>query len=174
MRCLRCVLLAVVPTENESADVDSAAVERGDTGDSDAENALYRGVLELRHTEGHTLRQHPGQDEPHDGAGGGRPLLLRGDGRARLLLRHLRLAVQPAHEEAARRHPRLRREAALRAGSGLRLHGPGRVPLVVGVLQETLHRLLALRQQQQQQQRQGPVPPAAACQTGPATAADLT
>jgi hypothetical protein len=151
---LPCFRFPLHLTETESADVDAAAAEGGDTGDSDAEDAVHGGLRALRHPQGHALRQHTGQDEPDDGSGGGGAVVPGGDRGVGVLLRHIRLPVQPADQEAAPGDTGVRGEVAEGQGSGVRVHGAGGVPVVVGVLQETLDSLAELRVAQQQQQQQ--------------------
>lgn len=91
--------------------MDAARSPGSDRGCGYSEDALHPGVHEIRNTERHIVRQHPGKDEENDGPGGSGSELERGNGRARILLRHQRQSVQSSDEKVAERDPQLRGKA---------------------------------------------------------------
>lgn len=135
------------PTKTKNPHVDSRPAERGDRRRRQPEDALHPGLRALRHPQGHALRQHPRQVEADGRPGGGRADPDRRTGGPRVLLRRLRLAVQPADEEVAGFRAELRREVAQSSGPRVHVHGALGLQVVVGFLQEAQHRVSVLREQ---------------------------
>lgn len=109
------------------------------------EDAVHPSLGQVQHPQGHPLRQHPRQDEAHGGAGGGRADHRRGAGGHPVLLRRDVIAAQQEDQEAAERGALLRAEAQEEEGPFLHVHRLGRLQVVVGFLQEALHRLFVFQ-----------------------------
>lgn len=90
--------------------MDAARSPGSDRGCGYSEDAIHPGVHKIRDTERHIVRQHPRKDEEDDGPRGGGVELERGNGRARVLLRHQRQPVQSANEKIIERDPQLCRK----------------------------------------------------------------
>lgn len=133
--------------------MDATRSPGGDRGRGDPEDALHPGVHQVRHPQGHPLRQHPGQVQEDDDPRGGWPRYGRGNGRARVLLRHQRQSVQSAHEKVPERDIKFRRAAQAEARPRFRVHRAIGLPLVVGLLQEALDSLALLQRRERKRGR---------------------
>lgn len=133
--------------------MDATRSPGGDRGRGDPEDALHPGIDQVWHPEGHPLRQHPWQVQEDDDTRRGRPRYGRGNGRARVLLRHQRQSVQSAHEKVSERYIKLRRAAQAEARSRLRVRRTVGLPLVVGLLQEALDSLALFQRRERERGR---------------------